>query len=74
MPGKKSSAVDNEAIARKAYELWEARGYPHGDPEHDWYEAERHLRSQTNGDKPAKAAKKLAAGKSSSRKSAKKAK
>jgi len=56
MPGKKSSAVDNEAIARKAYELWEARGYPHGDPEHDWYEAERHLRAgeSTNGKKAPK--------------------
>jgi len=56
MSRKKSPVVGNDAIARKAYELWEARGYPHGDPEHDWYEAERHLRCQkpSNGGKAAK--------------------
>jgi hypothetical protein len=60
MPRKKSPTIDADAIARKAYELWAARGYPHGDPEHDWYEAERHLRGEhTNGKKPkAKAARK----------------
>jgi hypothetical protein len=69
MPGKK---LDNEAIARKAYELWESRGYPHGDPEHDWYEAERHLKSETNGKKPAKS--KAAAKKPAAKKAPKKAK
>jgi hypothetical protein len=28
-------------IAALAYRLWEERGRPDGDPEHDWYEAER---------------------------------
>jgi hypothetical protein len=70
MPRKKP-AIDSEAIARKAYELWEARGYPHGDPEHDWYEAERHLRAEANGKKPAKP---KAAKKAPAKKPAKKAK
>jgi Protein of unknown function (DUF2934) len=30
-------------IAVLAYQLWEERGRPEGDPEHDWYEAERCL-------------------------------
>lgn len=57
MPGKKSRAIDTDAIARKAYELWAARGYPHGDPEHDWHEAERHLRGESDGKKATKAKK-----------------
>jgi hypothetical protein len=72
MPRKKSPTIDADAIARKAYELWAARGYPHGDPEHDWYEAERHLRGESaNGKKPAKA---KAAKKAPAKKPAKKAK
>jgi hypothetical protein len=70
MPRKKSSDIETDAIARKAYELWEGRGYPHGDPEHDWYEAERHLKAEADGKKAGKpkrksAAKKGKAGKSS---------
>jgi hypothetical protein len=68
MPRKKSSNLDDEAIARKAYELWAARGFPHGDPEHDWYEAERHLRSQVDGKKGARSIKKTAAKKTKARK------
>jgi hypothetical protein len=35
----------NETEIRKlAYELWEARGRPHGTPEADWYAAEGRLR------------------------------
>lgn len=72
MPRKKPSEIDRDAVARKAYELWAARGYPHGDPEHDWYEAEKHLRSEGNGKKPAKA--KAAVKKAAAKKSAKKPK
>jgi hypothetical protein len=32
-----------KSIAELAYELWEARGCPHGSPEQDWLEAERRI-------------------------------
>jgi len=35
----------HEAIARRAYELWEARGRPHGSPEEDWFRAQNELRT-----------------------------
>ncbi len=34
---------DHEAIARRAYELYAARGYEDGHDEEDWAEAEREL-------------------------------
>ena len=34
---------DQEAIARRAHELFEARGRQHGHDEEDWLEAEREL-------------------------------
>jgi Protein of unknown function (DUF2934) len=34
-------AANNDEIAVLAYRLWEERGRPDGDPEWDWYEAER---------------------------------
>ena len=37
---------DQDAIRRLAYQLWEARGRHHGDPERDWLEAERRLESR----------------------------
>lgn len=37
------SAVGQEAIAKRAYEKWLARGGRHGDDQRDWYEAEREL-------------------------------
>jgi hypothetical protein len=39
-------ATDGEAIRRKAYELWEIRGRPHGSPEVDWIAAELLLRGE----------------------------
>jgi hypothetical protein len=30
-------------VARRAYELWQARGCPHGDDLRDWFEAELQL-------------------------------
>jgi Protein of unknown function (DUF2934) len=33
----------NQAVAEKAYELWQARGRPMGSAEQDWYEAQRLL-------------------------------
>lgn len=37
------SELDQQEIARLAYEFWEARGCPHGSPEEDWLRAERDL-------------------------------
>ena len=36
-----------EEIARRAYELWEERGKPHGSDEEDWHRAEHQLRNQS---------------------------
>jgi hypothetical protein len=33
----------NNSIAKLAYQLWIARGRPHGSEEEDWLEAERQL-------------------------------
>ncbi len=38
--------VIREMIAKKAYELFEKRGYQHGHHEEDWMEAERIVTSQ----------------------------
>jgi hypothetical protein len=35
--------VDYQLVQRKAYELWQRRGCPAGNPEHDWFEAVRQL-------------------------------
>lgn len=70
MPHKKSPPINDDTIARKAYELWESRGRPHGTGEDDWFEAERALHSEANGKKPARAkAVKKAAAKKPARKS-----
>jgi hypothetical protein len=36
--------LNEDNISTLAYQLWEERGRPDGDPELDWYEAERQLR------------------------------
>jgi hypothetical protein len=33
----------HEDIARRAYELWQERGCPHGCAEKDWFRAEQEL-------------------------------
>jgi hypothetical protein len=38
------SGPSHEEIARRAYQLWEERGGPHGSPEEDWHRAQRELR------------------------------
>jgi hypothetical protein len=40
--------VPTEEIARRAYELWEARGRPAGDGSEDWDAAVAELTSQRN--------------------------
>src|SRR5687767_4766720 len=35
--------ANHEQIAARAYEIWQARGAPHGSHEQDWYQAEQEL-------------------------------
>jgi hypothetical protein len=35
--------ISQEEIARRAYEIWQARGCPPGDGSQDWQSAERQL-------------------------------
>lgn len=38
-----SGAISENAVSRRAYELWLDRGCPEGSPEVDWYKAESEL-------------------------------
>lgn len=38
-------APSHEEIARRAYQLWEERGKPHGSPDEDWHLAEHELQA-----------------------------
>ena len=40
---------DDSEISVVAYRLWEERGRPDGDPDRDWYEAERKVRPRNGG-------------------------
>lgn len=42
------AAVSREAVAKRAYEKWLARGGNHGADLRDWLEAERELSAETN--------------------------
>jgi hypothetical protein len=44
--GRSQCEVPTEEIARRAYELWEARGRPPGDGTEDWEAAVAELTSQ----------------------------
>jgi hypothetical protein len=46
-----ANAIAEDAISKRAYQLWVGRGCPEGSPEQDWYQAESELRS--NGGHPA---------------------
>jgi hypothetical protein len=39
------AAPAHEQISRRAYEIWVGRGYSQGDPNQDWIQAERELKS-----------------------------
>lgn len=51
--------VSHETIERRAYELWEQAGRPHGQAEEFWFRASTEL--TINGSGPAKKSKKAAA-------------
>lgn len=40
------AAFGHDEIAKRAYELWQERGCPHGSAEDDWYRAAEELRSR----------------------------
>jgi hypothetical protein len=48
-PAAEANQVSTEEIARRAYELWEARGRPSGDGSEDWDAAVAELTSRRNG-------------------------
>jgi hypothetical protein len=39
------SSISHERIAQRAYEIYAKRGYSAGNPDDDWFEAERQLRA-----------------------------
>lgn len=41
---KPVGAPTQDQIARRAFEIFQARGGIHGNPEHDWHQAERELK------------------------------
>lgn len=47
----RTTATDDqeEAISKRAYELWLLRGCPEGSPEEDWYQAESEMRRRGQG-------------------------
>ena len=48
--------TDYQAIAERAYQLWEARGRPEGEHEQIWIDAERELQQAGNAAEAAKTA------------------
>jgi hypothetical protein len=45
--GSGAATIAEDAISKRAYELWVERGCPEGSPEQDWYLAESELRGQS---------------------------
>ncbi|MCY1046309.1 DUF2934 domain-containing protein [Corallococcus sp. bb12-1] len=43
-PIANTSAPANEQVARRAFEIYQARGGTHGSSEQDWFQAERELK------------------------------
>jgi len=56
---RQTEGSPHEAIALRAYRLWESRGCPIGSPEEDWFRAEREIIGQEG--RPAKALARAAA-------------
>jgi hypothetical protein len=49
LPRANDAGGSAEAISRRAYELYQARGGQHGADADDWFQAERELRSEKSG-------------------------
>jgi hypothetical protein len=49
---KADRPLQHDEIARLAYDLWQARGCPHGSADIDWLQAEKELRVRETGKKP----------------------
>jgi hypothetical protein len=45
-------AISDDAIAKRAYELWEARGCPHGDGNDNWQLAKKQLQAEARRRQP----------------------
>jgi hypothetical protein len=43
--------ISRQSIEKLAYQLWSARGRPHGSEEEDWLEAERQLAAAEEGNR-----------------------
>jgi len=43
---EQSASIPHEEIARRAYDLWQARGCPIGSPGEDWHRAEEEIRRE----------------------------
>jgi hypothetical protein len=41
--GTDRERIEHDEIARLAYSYWEARGYPLGSPDEDWFRAQADL-------------------------------
>jgi hypothetical protein len=46
------TAISDDAIAKRAYELWEARGCPQGDGNDDWQLAKKQLQAEARRRQP----------------------
>ena len=49
MDDRPRDPTSDARVARRAFELWEARGRPAGDPLRDWLEAERQIARERDG-------------------------
>lgn len=45
---KQKNAMSAEQVARRAYEIWQAKGCPHGQDVENWLQAERELNQQSS--------------------------
>ncbi len=43
---KKSNSVSDDAVAKRAYEIYKSRGGHHGADMNDWLEAEKQLKAE----------------------------
>ena len=47
-PSAGPTIVSHDDIRVLAHRYWAERGYPHGNPEHDWFRAEEELRGKAS--------------------------